>query len=213
MRESIRELVKICAATLPISEPIYEFGSFQVEGQELIANLRPVFPNKKYIGADMRPGPGVDVILNLHRINLPSESAGTILILDTLQHVEFPWLALEESYRILKPNGLLIVTSVMNWTIHGYPSDYWRFTPQAFRTLLRPFNFTFVEFAGNSKFPHTIIGLASKNKIPEKSFEEFKKKFCQWKKYWTNPPPKSWREWLLLFIPPIIIKVLKKIKI
>ncbi|MFQ5929050.1 MAG: methyltransferase domain-containing protein, partial [Acidobacteriota bacterium] len=102
MRESIKHFVKICAESLPISDPVYEFGSLQVPGQEDFADLRPLFPSKKYVGADMRDGPGVDTILDLHDINLPSESVGTVLMLDTLEHVEFPRKAVEEIYRILK---------------------------------------------------------------------------------------------------------------
>lgn len=74
MRESIKEFVKICAETLPIIEPVYEFGSFQVPGQEGFADLRPFFKGKKYIGTDVRDGPGVDVLVDLHNINLPADS-------------------------------------------------------------------------------------------------------------------------------------------
>lgn len=163
MRELIKQFVKICAETLPISEPIYEFGSLQVPGQEGFADLRPLFPGKKYVGCDMREGPGVDKILNLHSIDIPSNSVGTVLILDTLEHVEFPHKALEEAYRILQPNGIVITSSVMNFPIHDYPYDYWRFTPQAFKSLLKPFSRVFVGFAGEEKFPHTVVGVGFKD--------------------------------------------------
>jgi SAM-dependent methyltransferase len=116
MRELIRQFVETCAQTLPISEPICEFSSFQVLGQEDLADLRPFFPGKKYVGADMREGPGVDIILNLHHIDLPSDSIGTVLVMDTLEHVEFPRKAIKEVHRILKPHGILIISSVMNFS-------------------------------------------------------------------------------------------------
>jgi 2-polyprenyl-3-methyl-5-hydroxy-6-metoxy-1,4-benzoquinol methylase len=47
----------------------------------------------------MREGLGVDRILDLHDIDLPSESAGTIICLDTLEHVEYPHRALEDICR------------------------------------------------------------------------------------------------------------------
>jgi len=95
----------------------------------------------------MREGPGVDVILSLHNINLTSESIGTILCMDTLEHVEYPRKAVEEAYRVLKPNGTLIMSSIMAFHIHDYPADYWRFTPEAFKSLHNPFESTFVDFA------------------------------------------------------------------
>ena len=147
MRILIKRFVRLIAETLPISEPIYEFGALQVSGQEGFADIRTLFPGKKYVGADIREGTGVDVILNLHHINLPPESVGTVLILDTLEHVEFPRKAIEEAHRILKSNGILVISSVMYFPIHDYPYNYWRFTPEAFRSLLKPFTASFVSFA------------------------------------------------------------------
>ena len=56
MRESIKQFVKVVADKLPILEPIYEFGSLQVPGQESFADLRPFFPGKEYIGCDLKRG-------------------------------------------------------------------------------------------------------------------------------------------------------------
>ena len=74
MRKLVKQFVEICSQTLPMNETIYEFGSLRVDGQEKIADLRPFFKDKKFIGADMRHGSGVDVVLNLHKIDLPSNS-------------------------------------------------------------------------------------------------------------------------------------------
>lgn len=212
MLESIKEFVKICAETLPFSEPIYEFGSLQVPDQEGIADLRQLFPGMKYIGADMREGPGVDVILNLHNINLPSESAGSVLVLETLEHVEYPRKAIDEAYRILKQNGILIISSSMNFPIHDYPFDYWRFTPEAFKSLLGPFAFSFVGFAGEENFPHAIVGIGFKGSITENGIDEFKRRFEHWKRHWYYPEEGGWKRLVKLFIPPILLIIYRKIK-
>jgi ubiquinone/menaquinone biosynthesis C-methylase UbiE len=185
MRELIKEFVKIVAEILPVSEPIYDFGALQTPGQEGFADLRPVFPGKKYIGCDLREGPGVDLILNFQNVELPSESAGTVLSLDTLEHVEFPRKAMNEAYRILKPDGILIISSVMNFSIHDYPYDYWRFTPEGFKSLLKAFPSSIVDFAGEENFPHTVIGIGFKKKISEKNLDSLKKKFEVWKNTWN----------------------------
>ena len=88
MRELIREFVELASRTLPLEGPIYEFGAFLVPGQEQLADLRPLFPGKQYVGADMRAGPGVDPLLNLPDVALPDAAAGTGLCLHTLEHVE-----------------------------------------------------------------------------------------------------------------------------
>lgn len=186
MRESIKQLVKIAAETLPVAEPIVEFGSLQVPGQEEFADMRPFFPNKEYIGCDVRRGPGVDRIADLHSIAMPAESVGTILVLDTLEHVEYPREALEQVYRVLKPEGITLITSVMNFPIHDYPSDYWRFTPEGFKSLLKNFHYSLVDAIGPERFPHTVVGLAFKDFVPKDALSGFTEEFAGWKEQWAH---------------------------
>jgi len=213
MRELIKDFVKMCSETLPLSEPIYEFGAFQVEGQEGFADLRPLFTGKKYVGADLRKGPGVDVILNLHDINIPSESVGTVLILDTLEHVEYPRKAIENAQRILKEDGILIITSVMNFAIHDYPQDYWRFTPEAFRSLLKRFSYCFVDALGNPQFPHTILGIGLKSLDHGELVSEFLKHYEEWKKtsIEKDSEPPLWKKLIKSLLPPILFTIYRKL--
>jgi SAM-dependent methyltransferase len=165
MRPPVRSFVKICAETLPFGEPVVEFGSRQVARQEHLANLRPFFPQKRYVGIDVQRGPGVDVLLDVTCAGLATASVGTALMLETLEHVEFPREAIEDVYRVLKPGGILLASSVMNFPLHN-PPDYWRFSPQSFASLLQPFEAAFVSFAGLRYFPHTVIGIGFKGGLP-----------------------------------------------
>ncbi len=162
MRQVVKDFAAIVSGLLPIEEPVYEFGALRVAGQEEFADLRPLFAGKEYVGADMREGLGVDKVLDLHTIDLPDASVGTVLCLDTLEHVEYPHTAMREIHRILKPNGIAVISSVMLFRIHAYPYDYWRFTPEAFRSLLKPFTSAFVGYAGEENFPHTVVGVGFK---------------------------------------------------
>jgi hypothetical protein len=56
----------------------------------------------------------------------------------------------------------VVLSSVMNFPIHDYPYDYWRFTPEAFKSILKPFSSAFVGFAGTDDFPHTVVGIGFK---------------------------------------------------
>ena len=210
MRQSIKEFVKICAGILPISDPVYEFGSLQVQGQEGFANLRPLFPNKTFIGADMRPGPGVDLMLDLHRIDLPSEVAGCVLLMDTLEHVEFPNRAIAEVHRILKPDGLLIMSSVMNFPIHDYPSDFWRFTPSGFASLLGPFSSSFVDCAGSSDFPHTVVGIGAKGRILEDLNSDISTGLRHWKTRWSDPSGSHYVGLARMIVPPVLLSIRRR---
>jgi len=162
MRQSVKDYLARTIGKHPVQEPIYEIGSYRVQGQEEFADLRPFFPGKVYIGCDMREGLGVDRVEDVHCLKIKSNSIGTVLIFDTLEHVEDVHEAMREIYRILKPGGMVLMSSVMKFPIHDYPSDYWRFTPKAFELLLKGFSVYEVEFDGDPAFPEGVYGYGIK---------------------------------------------------
>lgn len=163
MRKPIWNYVKLAIETLPIQEPVFEFGAYQVAEAPENCDIRPLLLGKDYVGCDMRAGPGVDKVLNLHEINLPDNSVGTLFMMDTLEHVEYPHQALKEVYRVLKPGGIVIMSSVLDFFIHETPNDFWRFTPDGFSSLLKEFQCSHVGYYGRDVFPHTLVGVACKN--------------------------------------------------
>ncbi len=171
MRPNIRFFVELASKNFNLMEPIVEIGSFIVQGQEELANLRPIFVGKEFIGCDMREGNGVDRIENVEYLTFEDKSIGTILILDTIEHVENNFLAFNEIYRVLKNNGIVIATSVMDFPIHDFPSDYWRFTPSAMRLLLKKFPIKIVGYQGDTTHPHTVFGIGIKSEN-EDNFKE-----------------------------------------
>ncbi len=158
MRRSIKDLVRLTAAHLGAPEPIFESGSLQVPGQEGFADLRPLFPGKEYVGCDMREGPGVDRVEDLERLTLSDGSVGTALVLDTLEHVRDCMAAARELCRVVRPGGMAVVSSVMDFVIHDYPHDYWRFTPEAFNLLMEGFPVRLIGSQGPHLQPHTVFG-------------------------------------------------------
>ena len=123
MRDHNKAFCRLVAENVRLSRPrSIEFGSFQVEGQEGYANLRGLFPGKDYVGCDMRPGPGVDRVEDVTAISLPDGSAGTVLCIETFEHVFEVRRAFDEVFRILKPGGMFVITSPLNFRIHGYPT-------------------------------------------------------------------------------------------
>ncbi len=137
MRTNAKKFVAEVIAEHPGLDPVWEFGALQVKGQEGWADLRPMFTGRKYVGVDLRPGRGVDHVADVCELAAPDDSVGTVLCVDTLEHVRDPFAAAREMMRVHKPGGILIATSCFCFPIHPQPADYWRFTPQGFEEIFR----------------------------------------------------------------------------
>jgi SAM-dependent methyltransferase len=82
-----------------------------------------------------------DRIGDVTNLPLQDEELDAIVCTEVLEHCAEPFYAVLEMHRVLKTGGLLLVTSPFFWPWHGnahYP-DYWRFTDQGWRYLLRDF--------------------------------------------------------------------------
>jgi SAM-dependent methyltransferase len=166
MNSFLRGVVRAVAETFPLPEPILEIGSYQVAGQEGIANLRSLFPDREYVGLDVRPGPGVDMIGDVEQLPQLDGSVGTVLAICTFEHVRRFWKGFEEIHRVLRPDGALLVACPFYFYIHDHPSDYWRFTPGALEVLLEPYPSQIVGWHGPAKRPANVWALAFREGRP-----------------------------------------------
>jgi SAM-dependent methyltransferase len=204
MRKHINEFVRICSKNLNLKEPVYEFGSFIVEGQEDIGNLRVYFPGKDYTGFDMTKGKGVDKIENLHHLTLEDESASTILCFETFEHVKFPFKAIDEVHRVLKKDGVLLFAVPFAFPIHAYPDDYYRYTPSGVSALLKKFDKVYTFSVGLEFMPHNVLAIAVKGEPPQELLNLLPK-LKKWKSRYKY-------DWKVALTPPILHNYYKKLK-
>ena len=167
MRDHNKAFCRLVSETFDCPKPVIEFGSYQVEGQVEYADLRSLFKDKDYVGCDMRPGPGVDRVEDVSAMTFEDGVAGTVLCIETFEHVFEVRRAFDEVYRILKPGGMFVITSPLNFRIHGYPDDYWRMTPNCLRRMLTPYGARLTGYQGYHKFPHSVMAIAVKGPVPE----------------------------------------------
>jgi hypothetical protein len=96
----------------------------------------------QWTGTDMQPGHGVDVVADMHQ---PPEAwkgrFSGVLCSEVLEHVQRPWVALPKMRELLQPGGWMIVTTLTSFPIHGFPDDYYRYTPSGLRVLLEDAGF------------------------------------------------------------------------
>ncbi len=121
-----------------IKYPILEVGSKDYGNTQ---DLRSLFENADYVGIDMEDGDGVDVVLDLTEDfefverKLEGRRFRTIICFSVLEHCSNPFKMCNNIERLLKDNGAVFISVPFSWRIHGYPNDYWRFTPEGIKVL------------------------------------------------------------------------------
>jgi SAM-dependent methyltransferase len=173
MNRMLRGLVQAVAETFTLPGPILEIGSYQVSGQEHLADLRPLFPGRPYVGLDRRPGLGVDLVADVEALPLADGSVGTVLALGTFEHVGRFWRGFEEVRRVLRPDGAVLVASPFYFHIHAHPDDYWRFSPQALELLLEDYPSRIIGWHGPTTRPANVWALAFREAHPPISPGEY----------------------------------------
>lgn len=93
----------------------------------------------EYIGVDWTKtlhNSKADIISNLNKkIELEDNFADTIISLSVMEHLCEPQIFLNESYRILKNDGTIILGVPWMWWIHEAPHDYFRYTPYGLKYM------------------------------------------------------------------------------
>lgn len=110
-----------------------------------------------WLGIDMQAGPGVDQVADIHQ--LPDEWRGRfsgVLCSEVLEHVARPWVALPKLRYVIRPGGWIVVTTLTSFPLHGFPDDYWRFTPSGLALLLQDAGFSDVHTENFGRIPITL---------------------------------------------------------
>lgn len=166
MRRAINESVGIFARCFAPQAPIVELGALYVPGSESLSDLRRYFAGREYIGCDIRHGHGVDRIEDAHRLTFADGSVGTVLLFEILEHLPRPDVAVAEARRVLNDTGILALSVPFQYRLHGFPSDFWRFTASGIHSLLDQFEDKVVFAAGPRLKPAFVFAVAAKRASP-----------------------------------------------
>src|SRR5258708_37324560 len=166
MNRFLNGVARAVAETFDLPGPILEVGSYQVPGQEEISDLRSLFPGRSYVGIDKRTGPGVDQVADVEALPFADGSFGSVIVMNTFEHVPRFWRGFEEAFRVLRPDGVLFVSCPFYFHIHSFPRDYWRFTPEAFELLMESYPQRILRSHGPAKRPADLLALALPDAFP-----------------------------------------------
>ena len=121
---------------------VVEAGGMDVNGsaRAVIEEHGPA----SYTATDMRPGLGVDVVCLAEELpdRFGEDSADVVISTEMLEHAADWQAAVAGMARVLKPGGLLVLTTRgPGFPLHGYPEDHWRFTVDAMDRIVKGLGF------------------------------------------------------------------------
>lgn len=86
----------------------------------------------KLYSSELKP----EVLADARKLPFSKNSFDTALLLHVLEHVDDPQMVIEEAGRILKPNGVLIISAPFLYPLHDMPYDWGRYTETALRSFI-----------------------------------------------------------------------------
>lgn len=87
---------------------------------------------------DIKAGDDVDIVANLHALPPEWTNRYDICIANAVfEHLERPWIAAKEIARILAPGGVCHISTHQTFPLHGYPSDFFRFSTDALALIFK----------------------------------------------------------------------------
>lgn len=111
-------------------------------GEKPYKSLFPAVEN--YIGLEYPPArlqewtnATADVWAEAQSLPIQAGKADAILSTQVLEHLPDPVAFFHESFRVLRPGGILILTTNQEWGIHKAPYDFYRYTRYGLEYLAR----------------------------------------------------------------------------
>lgn len=99
--------------------------------------------------------------LNLN-LEMESNLYDSVILSDVLEHIRKPELLLNEIYRILNKEGVLIMNVPFFYWLHEDPFDYYRYTKYALKSMCEDAGFEILELNPYGGAPEIITDISAK---------------------------------------------------
>lgn len=111
---------------------VLEIGALNVNG-----TLRDhALPTTRWVGIDLAPGPGVDIVAQPgEALPVPDSAFDAVVASSVFEHDPAFWETFLEMADKVRPGGYLYINAPSNGGVHRYPQDNWRFYPDSGRAL------------------------------------------------------------------------------
>lgn len=104
-------------------------------------------PHGRWVKVDREAGPDVDLVADAHDVGQlwaarfgdarveAQEGFDGYVACSVWEHLERPWLAMVAAAALVRRGGLVYVQTHQTFPLHGYPSDFFRFSTGALEVL------------------------------------------------------------------------------
>ncbi len=99
------------------------------------SRYKDLFDVSEYVKMDIESGEDIDIVGRIENIPTPNNSFDGIVCTQVLGDVYDLRKAFSELHRVLKPEGVVLITENLFDPLHDEPNDYWRFTRHSLRRL------------------------------------------------------------------------------
>lgn len=142
---SMTEMKKFIDSYVKDGDRILDVGSQVVSGQKL--SYRQLIPKGcEYKGLDIVKGRNVDIVVkHPYKWHVNDNAFSIVISGQAFEHIEYPWLTMQEIYRILRPGGFCCITAPSRTKIHRYPIDTYRFNPDGMIALAKYVNLEIIK--------------------------------------------------------------------
>jgi SAM-dependent methyltransferase len=144
LRREYEEVVRRFVEPLQRRETLVDFGCGNMP-------YRPLFEPLvgQYLGCDLSGNEAADRILDRpDGLPFPAGTVDVVLSSQVLEHCEEPSQYLSECARVLRPGGLLLLSTHGVWRYHPDPIDLWRWTSAGLKRTIEREGLRVVHFRG-----------------------------------------------------------------
>jgi SAM-dependent methyltransferase len=101
-------------------------------------------PHGNWTRVDAYPGQDVDVVADAHTLEPWTDvdelaqlhEFDAYVACSVFEHLRRPWVAMAAAAEVVRPGGLVYVQTHQTFPLHGYPSDYFRFSKEALAGIM-----------------------------------------------------------------------------
>ena len=136
-----------------------------------------------YLAFDVVAGDNIDHVGDVLNMPFANESFDTVISTQVLEHVEKPWVMIKEIERILKPNGICILTAPFLISYHPDPTDFFRYTESGIISLFKNEKFEIIESGTYNRIFSTFFEIINIAYFKKKRFKGQEKLLQYWQRF------------------------------